>query len=94
MKYLLFLLILNFVRSPFVVLDLEARCIVNEILEYFFLKGCEIIWMLVFRLHDLGRTRALKVYLGEKSVYKRKFTYKTLLPVKVNFDLFFHFKIN
>ena len=56
MKYSSLLSIKNFVRSLNVVLNAEARCIVNEILEFvfffffffFFQKGSEIIWVYVF----------------------------------------------
>ena len=59
-------------------LDLEARCVVNEILEYFFLKSCEIAWVLVFRRHHLGFRcswqnkrfdRVLKREIGHKRVF-------------------------
>ena len=78
-------------------LDLEARCVVNEILEYFFLKSCEIAWVLVFRRHHLGFRcswqnkrfdRVLKREIGNKRV----FSYKIPLPEKVILGLFFSFR--
>ena len=56
---------------------IEARFVVNEILEYMSLKGCDIIWELVFRLffifasNVLVKTRTSIAYLSEKSVNKR-----------------------
>ena len=41
-------------RSLCVVLNFEARCVVNKIHEYFFLKGCDIVWVGVFRLQYHG----------------------------------------
>ena len=41
-------------EKPCVVLNFEARCVVNKIHEYFFLKGCDIVWVGVFRLQYHG----------------------------------------
>ena len=86
-------------RSLCVVLNFEDRCVVNKIHEYFFLKGCDIVWVGVFRLqyhgfHFSGQYKSLdRVF--EREIEKSSAIYdKTLLRQNVNLDLFFSFLIN
>ena len=86
-------------RSLCVVLNFEARCVVNKIHKYFFLKGCDIVWVGVFRLqyhgfHFFGQYKSLdRVF--EREIEKSSVIYdKTLLRQNVNLGLFFSFLIN
>ena len=63
-------------------------------LNIFSLFGCSSFDFNILAFNALGRTRASIVYLREKSVNKRQFTYTIPLHEKVNLGLFFHFKRN
>ena len=53
------------------------------------LFGCSSFNFKILAFNVLGRTRALIVYLREKSVNKRQFIYTIPLPEKVNLLFFF-----
>ena len=57
------------------------------------LFGCVSFDFIILAFNVLGKPRASIVYLREKSVNKRHFTYKTPLPEQVNLGLFFSFRL-
>ena len=86
-------------RSLCVVLNFEARCVVNKIYEYFFLKGCDIVWVGVFRLqyhgfHFSGQYKSLDRVFEREIEKSSAIQDKTLLRQNVNLGLFFSFLIN
>ena len=56
------------------------------------LFGCLSFDFIILAVNILGRTRASTVYLREKSVNKRQFTYKIPLHEQVNLGLIFIWK--